>query len=417
MHTEHFAQLDPCTSPPSSRRLPLASVSTPEPVAAHASAALYAIQGARIMTVAARRSTRAPSSCATASSWTSAQRDRAGRCDRHRRRGPDGLSGLIDMANAARRRATERLRQPRGGGAAAAPAAADAAAHRRRRSRRSRISSARSARASCGLISRPQRNVRVDGAEMQRLAAPASRPCSPCRRRASSAAERARQRSRPGRRSADQHHRRLPQRPRRREVAGGARTSRSAGGRRRARLSGIAARLHRVHPPVVLRRAVAAGRAERYAERHKDAPRPRVRAGRSTRWCRRSNASCRSRSTRATEREIRRALAIAKEFNLDPIIIGAAEAAAAARRSQGGQRARDLHPQLPGRRRWWRWRGGGGGGGRGGGGGEETLAAVRAPCRMRRACRRRWRRRACRSRSRRAASERRSTSSATPAAP
>jgi imidazolonepropionase-like amidohydrolase len=75
-----------------------------------------------------------------------------------------------------------------------------------------------------------------------------------------------------------------------------------------------------------------------------------------------------------SEREILRALAMAKEFNLDPIIVGGDEAAAvvADLKTAGARVIYTLNfPQAGGG-------GGRGGGGRGGGGGAETLAQVRA---------------------------------------
>jgi len=80
------------------------------------------------------------------------------------------------------------------------------------------------------------------------------------------------------------------------------------------------------------------------------------------------------------EREIYRALSMAKEFNLDPIVVGAGEGAAAVSDLKAAN-ARVIYslnfPTAPGAG-GGRAGGGGGGGGRGGGGGEETLAAVRA---------------------------------------
>jgi imidazolonepropionase-like amidohydrolase len=77
------------------------------------------------------------------------------------------------------------------------------------------------------------------------------------------------------------------------------------------------------------------------------------------------------------EREIRRALAIAKEFNLDPIVTGASEAASAADdlKAANARVIYTLNFQAAG---GGGGRGGGGGGGRGGGGGEETLSVIRA---------------------------------------
>ena len=70
---------------------------------------------------------------------------------------------------------------------------------------------------------------------------------------------------------------------------------------------------------------------------------------------------------------------MAKEFNLDPIVVGAGEGAAAVNDLKAAN-ARVIYslnfPTAPGA--GGGRAGGGGGGGRGGGGGEETLAAVRA---------------------------------------
>ncbi|HEX5213957.1 MAG TPA: amidohydrolase family protein [Vicinamibacterales bacterium] len=83
------------------------------------------------------------------------------------------------------------------------------------------------------------------------------------------------------------------------------------------------------------------------------------------------------------EREIYRALSMAKEFNLDPIVVGAGEGAAAVSDLKAAN-ARVIYslnfPTAPGAGGSGRAGGGGGGGGRGGGGGggEETLAQVRA---------------------------------------
>ena len=65
------------------------------------------------------------------------------------------------------------------------------------------------------------------------------------------------------------------------------------------------------------------------------------------------------------EREILRALAFAKEFNLDPIIVGGAEAANVIDELKAAKARGDRVGELPGGRRWRRR--GRGGGGRGGG--------------------------------------------------
>ncbi|HYN10451.1 MAG TPA: amidohydrolase family protein [Vicinamibacterales bacterium] len=80
----------------------------------------------------------------------------------------------------------------------------------------------------------------------------------------------------------------------------------------------------------------------------------------------------------SAEREIRRALAIAREFNLDPIVTGAAEAAATADDLKAAN-ARVIYTlNFGGGGGGGGGRGGGGGGGGRGGGGDETLRAVRA---------------------------------------
>lgn len=76
----------------------------------------------------------------------------------------------------------------------------------------------------------------------------------------------------------------------------------------------------------------------------------------------------------AAEREIRRALALAREFNLDPIVTGAAEAADAILDLKAASARVVFGLDFGGG--GGRGRGGGGGGGRGGGG--ETLRSVRA---------------------------------------
>jgi imidazolonepropionase-like amidohydrolase len=117
--------------------------------------------------------------------------------------------------------------------------------------------------------------------------------------------------------------------------------------------------------------------ARGYADRHKDAPRPAfepVLDAMLPALERKLPVAFEA----GTDREIRRAMTIAKEFNLDLIVTGAAEAAAVADDLKTAN-ARVIYslnfPTAGG--------GGGGGGrgsggGRGAGGGEETLAAVRA---------------------------------------
>ena len=126
----------------------------------------------------------------------------------------------------------------------------------------------------------------------------------------------------------DQQRRRLSPRPRGREVAG--RAARRVFGRSRRwrgwrRLSGIAPRLHRVHPAVVLRRAVAARRARvRRAPQGRAAARVRADARRAGAGAR--AARCRSRSTPARSARSCARSSCAKEFKLDPIIVGGLEA-------------------------------------------------------------------------------------------
>jgi imidazolonepropionase-like amidohydrolase len=115
-----------------------------------------------------------------------------------------------------------------------------------------------------------------------------------------------------------------------------------------------------------------------YADKHKDAPRPAfepVLDAMLPALERKLPVAFEA----SVDREIRRVLAIAKEFNLDPIVTGAAEAAAVADDLKAAN-ARVIYslnfPTSGGA--GGRGGGGGGGGGRGGGGGEETLAAVRA---------------------------------------
>lgn len=119
--------------------------------------------------------------------------------------------------------------------------------------------------------------------------------------------------------------------------------------------------------------------ARAYWERHKDTPRPTLEPA--------LDAIAPALERRlpvafdvGTEREIRRALAIAKEFNLDPIVMGAAEAAGAVDdlKAANARVVYSLNFPSPGGGGAGRGGGGGGGGGRGGGGGPETLNAVRA---------------------------------------
>jgi imidazolonepropionase-like amidohydrolase len=115
--------------------------------------------------------------------------------------------------------------------------------------------------------------------------------------------------------------------------------------------------------------------ARAYAEKHKDAPRPVVEPVLDAMVPvleRKIPVAFEA----AAEREIRRALAIAKEFNLDPIITGASEAAATADDLKAAN-ARVIYTLNFSGAGGGGGRGGGGGG-RGGGGGEETLNAVRA---------------------------------------
>jgi imidazolonepropionase-like amidohydrolase len=118
--------------------------------------------------------------------------------------------------------------------------------------------------------------------------------------------------------------------------------------------------------------------ARAYADRHKDAPRPLFEPV--------LDAMLPSLEKKlpvafdvSAEREIRRALTIAKEFNLDPIVTGAAEAAAAADDLKAAN-ARVIYTLnfSGGGGGGGRAGGGGGGGGGRGGGGDDTLRAVRA---------------------------------------
>lgn len=120
--------------------------------------------------------------------------------------------------------------------------------------------------------------------------------------------------------------------------------------------------------------------ARGYADRHKDAPRPAfepVLDAMLPALERKLPVAFEA----GADREIRRAMAIAKEFNLDLIVTGAAEAAVVADDLKTAN-ARVIYslnfPTAGGGGGGGRGGGGGGGGGRGGGGGEETLAAVRA---------------------------------------
>jgi imidazolonepropionase-like amidohydrolase len=116
--------------------------------------------------------------------------------------------------------------------------------------------------------------------------------------------------------------------------------------------------------------------ARGYAERHKDAPRAvfePVLDAMLPALERKMPVAFEA----GAEREIRRALAIAKEFNLDPIVTGASEAASAADdlKAANARVIYTLNFQAAGGGGGGR---GGGGGGRGGGGGEETLSVLRA---------------------------------------
>jgi imidazolonepropionase-like amidohydrolase len=121
--------------------------------------------------------------------------------------------------------------------------------------------------------------------------------------------------------------------------------------------------------------------ARAYSERHKDQPRPVFEPELD------AIAPALERKIPVAfdadqEREIRRALAMAKEFNLNPIIVGGAEAAETVDdlKAAGASVILTLNfPSAGGRGGGgFGGGGGGGGGGRGGGGGEETLSAVRA---------------------------------------
>lgn len=117
--------------------------------------------------------------------------------------------------------------------------------------------------------------------------------------------------------------------------------------------------------------------ARAHADRHKDAPRPvfePVLDAMLPALERKIPVAFEA----GEEREIRRALAIAKEFNLDPIVTGASDAAAAVDDLKAAN-ARVIYTlNFSGGGGGAGGRGGGGGGGRGGGGGEETLRTIRA---------------------------------------
>jgi imidazolonepropionase-like amidohydrolase len=118
--------------------------------------------------------------------------------------------------------------------------------------------------------------------------------------------------------------------------------------------------------------------ARAYAEKHKDLPRPAFEPA--------LDAMAPALERRVpvafdvgAEREVRRALALAKEFNLDPILMGAAEAAATVDDLKAAS-ARVIYTlNFPGAAGGGGRGGGGGGGGGGrGGGGGDTLGAIRA---------------------------------------
>jgi imidazolonepropionase-like amidohydrolase len=115
-----------------------------------------------------------------------------------------------------------------------------------------------------------------------------------------------------------------------------------------------------------------------YADKHKDAPRPALEPVLDA-MLPALERKLPVAFEAGTDREIRRALAIAKEFGLDPMITGAAEAAAVADdlKTANARVIYSLNFPTAGGGGGGRG-GGGGGGGRGGGGVEETLAAVRA---------------------------------------
>ena len=115
-----------------------------------------------------------------------------------------------------------------------------------------------------------------------------------------------------------------------------------------------------------------------YADKHKDAPRPALEPALDA-MLPALERKLPVAFEAGTDREIRRALAIAKEFGLDLMITGAAEAAAVADdlKAANARVIYSLNFPTVGGGGGGRG-GGGGGGGRGGGGGEETLAAVRA---------------------------------------
>ena len=168
---------------------------------------------------------------------------------------------------------------------------------------------------------------------------------------------------------------------------------RPAGRRRRwrRRLSGRAARHDRVRPAVVPRRAVAERRA-RVCRTPQGRARSAASSRRSTRWRRRSSGKIPVAFDASEEREILRALAFAKEFNLDPIIVGGAEAANVIEDLKAAKARVIVSANFQAV--------GGGAGGRGGGGGGGAAAAPTRRCASS-ACVRTPRR--CRPRSRRPA--------------
>ena len=233
------------------------------------------------------------------------------------------------MAN-ARRSSAAVAETPAAGGGRGGRRRRTRRPRRRRRPSRTPIWSARSALT----ILRPdfeaaQRTCAIDGAEMRGSRRPASRACSPCRRngllRGQSALinvaapaddARSQQRRRPIAAASS-----IVKSPVAQHVA----FSPGAAVARRRRLSGIAPRRHRVRAAVVLRRAVAARRARvRRSPQGLAAAGVRADARRAGAGAR--AAGCRSRSTPAKSARSCARSTLAKEFKLDPIIVGGLEA-------------------------------------------------------------------------------------------
>ena len=267
-----------------------------------AAAPFYAIRGARIVTVAG-----APIDKGTVVMRNGviddvgANVDRAGRRRRRRRRRADGVSGPDRHGQHGRGRDVRPAAAAGGGGRGAPPAGGGGGrgARRRRRSRRSRIWSASNARTSSGRISKRRATCASTAPKCSGWRRRASRACWRCRRRGCSRGQSALINvARARRRSADQHDRRLPPRPRRREIAGRAarrhfRPAAGGGGYPGSLLGYIA----------FMRQSFYDAQWQRDARRVRAigtrTRRGRCSSRRSTRCCRRSSARCRWRSTRA----------------------------------------------------------------------------------------------------------------------